>query len=176
MVNFLLAKQALIYEKYNVINHSSTLFLVFCNNGKYQKNRKIILYKCISHHSNLTGSRHGKAASCWDEIPQKHELMIRRKNKWWHGNGEDLRSLQETLFKSRLEYGWFWYVISKAVSLYAMVALGGRGIEPTHSWPWNWTGVSGQSCPSRALPPGKRPRYPLDRRLGWPQNRSGHRG
>jgi hypothetical protein len=31
------------------------------------------------------------------------------------------------------------------------------------------------SRPSRALPPGKDPRYPLDRRLGRPQNRSGHR-
>jgi hypothetical protein len=28
----------------------------------------------------------------------------------------------------------------------------------------------------RALPPGKDPRYPLDRKLGGPQSRSGHRG
>jgi hypothetical protein len=28
----------------------------------------------------------------------------------------------------------------------------------------------------RALPPGKNPRYPLDRRLGEPQSRSGHSG
>jgi hypothetical protein len=32
------------------------------------------------------------------------------------------------------------------------------------------------SRPGRALPPGKGPRYPLDRRLGGPQSRSGHRG
>jgi hypothetical protein len=30
--------------------------------------------------------------------------------------------------------------------------------------------------PGRALPPGKGPRYPLYRRLGMPQSRSGHRG
>jgi hypothetical protein len=30
--------------------------------------------------------------------------------------------------------------------------------------------------PGRALPPGKGPRYLLDRRLGGPQSRSGHRG
>jgi hypothetical protein len=32
------------------------------------------------------------------------------------------------------------------------------------------------SRPGRALPPGKDPRYPLDRRLGGPQSRSGRRG
>jgi hypothetical protein len=32
------------------------------------------------------------------------------------------------------------------------------------------------SRPSRALPRGKDPRYPLYRRLGGPQSRSGHRG
>jgi hypothetical protein len=32
--------------------------------------------------------------------------------------------------------------------------------------------VSGQLHASAALPPGKDPRYPLDRRLGGPQNRS----
>jgi hypothetical protein len=32
------------------------------------------------------------------------------------------------------------------------------------------------SRPGRALPPGKEPRYPLDRRLGGPQSRSGRRG
>jgi hypothetical protein len=32
--------------------------------------------------------------------------------------------------------------------------------------------VSGQLCASAALPPGKEPRYPLDRRLGGLQNRS----
>jgi hypothetical protein len=38
-------------------------------------------------------------------------------------------------------------------------------------------GVSGQPHASAALyMPGKDPRYPLDRRLGGPQSRSGHRG
>jgi hypothetical protein len=32
------------------------------------------------------------------------------------------------------------------------------------------------SRPGRALPRGKDPQYPLDRRLGGPQSRSGHRG
>jgi hypothetical protein len=32
------------------------------------------------------------------------------------------------------------------------------------------------SCPGRPLPRGKDPRYPLYRRLGGPQGRSGHRG
>jgi hypothetical protein len=32
------------------------------------------------------------------------------------------------------------------------------------------------SGPGRALPPGKDPRYSLDRRLGGPQSLSGHRG
>jgi hypothetical protein len=34
---------------------------------------------------------------------------------------------------------------------------------------------SGQLHTPAALPPGKRPRYPLERRLGGPQNRSGRR-
>jgi hypothetical protein len=33
--------------------------------------------------------------------------------------------------------------------------------------------VSGRLHPPAALPPVKEPRYPLDRRLGGPQNRSG---
>jgi hypothetical protein len=32
------------------------------------------------------------------------------------------------------------------------------------------------SLPGRALPPGEGPPYPLDRRLGGPQSRSGHKG
>jgi hypothetical protein len=35
---------------------------------------------------------------------------------------------------------------------------------------------SGQLYAPAALPPGKEPRYPLDRRLGGPQSRSGHGG
>jgi hypothetical protein len=37
---------------------------------------------------------------------------------------------------------------------------------------WGWV-VSAR--PGRALPPGKEPQYPLDRRLGGPQSQSGHR-
>jgi hypothetical protein len=36
--------------------------------------------------------------------------------------------------------------------------------------------VTGQLHATAALPPGKSPRYPLDRKLGGPQNRSGRRG
>jgi hypothetical protein len=36
--------------------------------------------------------------------------------------------------------------------------------------------VSGQIHASAALPPGKDPQYPLDRRLGGPQSRSGRCG
>jgi hypothetical protein len=32
------------------------------------------------------------------------------------------------------------------------------------------------SCPGLALPPGKDPQCPLDRRLGGSQSQSGHRG
>jgi hypothetical protein len=66
---------------------------------------------------------------------------------------------------------------SKAVPLHAMEALGGRGgIAPTHSRPRHYMGVSGQHHVLAALyPRGKDPRYPLYRRLGGPQSRSGHR-
>jgi hypothetical protein len=36
--------------------------------------------------------------------------------------------------------------------------------------------VGGQFHAPAALPPGKEPRYPLDRRLGGPQSRSGRGG
>jgi hypothetical protein len=36
--------------------------------------------------------------------------------------------------------------------------------------------VSGQIHASAALTPWKEPRYPLDKRLGGPQSRSGHYG
>jgi hypothetical protein len=36
--------------------------------------------------------------------------------------------------------------------------------------------VSGQLHTPAALPPGKGPWYPMDRRLGGPQNRSGRGG
>jgi hypothetical protein len=49
---------------------------------------------------------------------------------------------------------------------------GGRSIVPTHSWPRLWMGMSGQ----RRAPAALYSRDRLDRRLGRPQNRSGHRG
>jgi hypothetical protein len=66
----------------------------------------------------------------------------------------------------------------KAVPLHAMEALGGRGgIAPTHSRPRHLMGVSGQHhAPAALYPRGKDHRYPLYRRLGGPQSRSGHRG
>jgi hypothetical protein len=36
--------------------------------------------------------------------------------------------------------------------------------------------MNGQLHAPAALPPGKEHRYPLDRRLGGPQSRSGHSG
>jgi hypothetical protein len=69
-------------------------------------------------------------------------------------------------------------VKSKGVPLHAMEAHGGRGgIAPTHTQPWHYMGVSGQRhAPAALYPRGKDPRYPLDRRLGGPQSRSGRRG
>jgi hypothetical protein len=50
-------------------------------------------------------------------------------------------------------------------------------IAPTHSWPRHQLGVTGQRHAPAALFLGERtPRYPLCRRLGGPQCRSGHRG
>jgi hypothetical protein len=59
-----------------------------------------------------------------------------------------------------------------------MEALEGRGaIAPTHSRPRHYMGVSGQLHePATLYLRGKDPRYPLYRRLGGPQSRSGHRG
>jgi hypothetical protein len=48
---------------------------------------------------------------------------------------------------------------------------GGRG-RAILSWPWRKKGVGGQHHAPAALPPGKT-RYPLYRRLGGPQGRSG---
>jgi hypothetical protein len=43
-------------------------------------------------------------------------------------------------------------------------------------WPWQWVKVSGQLHTPAALPWDDVPRYPLDRRLRGPQNRSGRYG
>jgi hypothetical protein len=53
----------------------------------------------------------------------------------------------------------------------------GRGdIAPTHSRPRHYMGVSGmRHAPTALYPGGKDPQYPLYRRLGGPQSRSGHR-
>jgi hypothetical protein len=66
----------------------------------------------------------------------------------------------------------------KAVPLHAMVAHGGRGgIAPTHK---KTSAIDGgewsASRPAALYSRGKDPPYPLDRRLGGPQSRSGRRG
>jgi hypothetical protein len=50
-----------------------------------------------------------------------------------------------------------------------MEALGGRGgIDPTHSRPRHWMGVSGQrQAPAALLPPGKGPPVPIVQEAGW---------
>jgi len=66
---------------------------------------------------------------------------------------------------------------NKAVPLHAMMALGGRGgVAPTILDLGTRWGEWSASRPGRALPRGKDPRYPLDRRLGGLQSRSGRRG
>jgi hypothetical protein len=51
-----------------------------------------------------------------------------------------------------------------------------RKKSSTHSWPLHWMEVSGHLHSPAALPKGKSPYYPLDRRLGGPQIRSGRGG
>jgi hypothetical protein len=46
--------------------------------------------------------------------------------------------------------------------------------RPRFSWPRHKLEVSGQLHAPAALPPGKKPQYPLDRWLGGPQSRSGN--
>jgi hypothetical protein len=54
--------------------------------------------------------------------------------------------------------------------------LGSGSIAPRILWPWHYVEVSHQLHAPAALPPGKSPLYPLDRRLGGPQSRSEHGG
>jgi hypothetical protein len=70
------------------------------------------------------------------------------------------------------------HIKSEAVPLHAMEAHEGRGgIALTHTQPRHQMGVSGQRhAPAALYFRGKNPRYPLDRRLGGPQSRSGRRG
>jgi hypothetical protein len=70
---------------------------------------------------------------------------------------------------------------SKAVPLHATQALGEWGGGWRYSsYSFLTSALDGgewsASRPGRALPWGKDPRYPLYRRLGGPQSRSGHRG
>jgi hypothetical protein len=66
---------------------------------------------------------------------------------------------------------------SKAIPLVAMQALMRRGgIAPTHLTSALDDDESLASRPGRDLPQEEDPRYPLYRRLGGPQSRSGHRG
>jgi hypothetical protein len=79
----------------------------------------------------------------------------------------------------RLSYNQELYQLySKAVPLHAMEALGGERRYSTYSFTTSALdrGECSASRPGRALLPRKGPRYPLDRRLGGPQSRSGHRG
>jgi hypothetical protein len=46
-------------------------------------------------------------------------------------------------------------------------------IAPLILWPRHYMEVSGQLHAPAALPQGKSPWYPLDKRLGGPQSRSG---
>jgi hypothetical protein len=56
------------------------------------------------------------------------------------------------------------------LSRYAVQALRGRYTAPTHYWPRH------SVTPQPRFTPGKESWYSLDRRLGGPQSRSGHRG
>jgi hypothetical protein len=66
----------------------------------------------------------------------------------------------------------------KSVPLHAMEAHGGKRRYSSYSYLTSaLDGVNGQRNDSAPLyPQGKDPRYPLDRRLGGPQSRSGSRG
>jgi hypothetical protein len=54
--------------------------------------------------------------------------------------------------------------------------LGSTDMAPRILWPRHYMEVSGQLHGPAALPQGKSPWYPLDRKLGSPQNRSGRGG
>jgi hypothetical protein len=54
--------------------------------------------------------------------------------------------------------------------------LGSGGIAPLILWPRHYMEVGDQFHAPAALPPGKEPLVPIDRRLGGPQSRSGRCG
>jgi hypothetical protein len=70
------------------------------------------------------------------------------------------------------------FLNSKAVPLHAMEALGGKRRYSFYSITTSALdgGEWSASRPAALYPRGKDPRYPLYRRLGGPQIRSGHRG
>jgi hypothetical protein len=87
----------------------------------------------------------------WQYIPEESELQIT--NGDW--NGVYIKSSPTTyLWRRREEMRYSSYSFTTSALE--------RG---------EWSA----SRPGRALPSGKGPRYPLYRRLGGPQNRSGHR-
>jgi hypothetical protein len=53
---------------------------------------------------------------------------------------------------------------------------GSGSIAPRTLWPRHYMEVGGQLHAPAAYSHGKSPCYPLDRRLGGPQSRSGHGG
>jgi hypothetical protein len=57
-----------------------------------------------------------------------------------------------------------------------MKTYGGVAVQLLHSWLRHYMERSGQLYAPAALPPGKEPRYPLDKRLGGPQSRFGRCG
>jgi hypothetical protein len=64
-----------------------------------------------------------------------------------------------------------------AVQQHTYGGAAGRGGIAPHSRPRHWMGVSAQRhAPAALYPRGKDPRYPLYRRLGGPQSRSGFGG
>jgi hypothetical protein len=74
-----------------------------------------------------------------------------------------------------------WQVSVQHIKQYhntPMEAQGGERMYSSHSFMTSALdeGEWSASRPGRALCPGKGPPYPLNRRLGGPQSRSGHRG
>jgi hypothetical protein len=74
-------------------------------------------------------------------------------------------------------------VIKKKVKLFlcsikhdAIKTYGGVEVRLHHSWPHHWMEVSGQLQATLASPLGRNSRYPLDRRQGRLQSRSGRCG
>jgi hypothetical protein len=109
------------------------------------------------------------------ETGAKYKRMTTDKKK----HRSDCLITTKTLFSfARCNSVFYLTKKAKAVPLQATKVLGWRGgIAPTHSRPRHLMGVSGQRHDPAALcPRGKDLQYPLYRRLGRTQSRSGHRG